>query len=258
LTVSEPGKRIVNTKARENREREKPMRRLLVILAAATVVGAAFLAPAASSATKAHVFSPAAHPFGATLGEWQARWFTWLMEIPAPSNPALDETGALCGVDQSGPVWFTAPVFHPGATTRACTIPVGKAIFVLGIGNECSNIEPPPFFGATEAELRTCAASGFEQFFGDATVSISVDGIEVENLDSYRTQTPLFSYTLPEDNLYGLPAGTVATKAISDGNAVIVKPLPSGEHRIEINIFAPVLGGAVDIIYNLTVVAGAD
>ena len=234
------------------------MRRLLFILAAATVIGAAFLVPAASSATKAHVFSPAAHPFGATLGEWQARWFTWLMEIPAPSNPALDETGALCGVDQSGPVWFTAPVFHSGTTTRACTIPAGKAIFLLGIGNECSNIEPPPFFGATEAELRTCAAAGFDEFFADATVSISVDGIEVENLDSYRTQTPLFSYTLPEDNLFGLPAGTVASKAISDGSAVIVKPLPPGEHRIETHIFASVFGGTVDVIYNLTVVAGAD
>jgi hypothetical protein len=234
------------------------MRRLLVVLAAATLIGAAVLAPAAGSATKAHVFSPAAHPFGATLGEWQAIWFKWFMEIPAPSNPVFDETGALCGVAQSGPVWFTAPVVHPGTTTRACTIPAGKAIFVLGIGNECSNIEPPPFFGATETELRTCAASGFDEFFGDATISISVDGIPVENLDSYRTQTPLFSYTLPEDNLFGLPAGTVATKAISDGNAVIVKPLPPGDHRIETHIVAPVLGGTLDVIYNLTVVAGAD
>jgi hypothetical protein len=232
------------------------MRRLLVVLAAATLVGAALLAPTAASAPKAHVFSPAAQPFGASLGEWQARWFTWLVEIPAPTNPQFDETGALCGVDQSGPVWFLAPVARPGTTIRACTIPAGKAIFVLGIGNECSNVEPPPFFGATEAELRACAAAGFEEFWGDATISISVDGIAVPNLDSYRTQTPLFGFTLPEDNLFGLLAGTTATKAISDGNAVIVKPLPPGSHQIVTQIDAPALG-EIEVIYNLTVVAGA-
>jgi hypothetical protein len=232
------------------------MRRLLVVLAAATLIGVTLLAPAAASPTKAHVFSPNAHPFGESLGEWQARWFKWFIEIPAPSNPLFDETGALCGINQSGPVWFTAPVAHPGTTTRACTVPVGKGIFFIGLGNECSNVEPPPFFGATEAELRACAAEGVEAFFGDATQSISVDGIEVANLDRYRTQTPLFSYTLPPDNIYGLPPAT-ATKAISDGTNVMVKPLPPGAHRVVIHFDAPAIGGATDVIYNLTVVAGA-
>ena len=232
------------------------MRRLLVVVVAAFLLGTGLLVPAAGSAPPAHVFSPAARPYGASLGEWQARWFQWFMEIPAPTNPIFDETGELCSVGQAGPVWFTAPVAHPGTTTRSCTIPAGKSIFVLGIGNECSNIEPPPFFGATEAELRECAAAGFEFAFGDATISIAVDGVDVGDLDRYRTQTPLFSYTLPADNLFGLPAGTTASMAISDGNAVIVKPLPPGQHRLETHIEAPVLGGTTDVIYNLTIVAG--
>jgi len=231
------------------------MRRLLVVLAAATMIGASLLASSAASAPQPHVFPPTAHPFGASLGEWQARWFTWFIESPAPTNPLFDETGALCGTNQSGPVWFLAPVAHPGLTTRACTVPAGKGIFVLGIGNECSNIEPPPFFGATEADLRACAAEGLEAFFGDATQSISVDGIEVSDLDGYRTQTPLFSYSLPLDNVYGLPPAT-ATKAISDGTAVILQPLPTGEHQIVVDLDAPALGGTTRIVYNLTVVAG--
>ncbi len=231
------------------------MRRLLVVLAAATLIGA-LLAPAAASAKKAHVFPPAAHPFGASLGEWQARWFKWFIEIPAPTNPLFDETGALCGINQSGPVWFTAPVARPGTTTRACTVPVGKGILFIGLGNECSNVEPPPFFGATEAELRACAAAGLEEFFGDATQSITVDGIEVSDLDRYRTQTPLFSYALPPDNIYGLPPAT-ATKAISDGTDVIVKPLSPGQHRVVIHLEAPAIGGTSDVIYNLTVVPAA-
>jgi hypothetical protein len=230
------------------------MRRLLVLLAAATLIGASLLAPSAASARQPHVFPPTAHAFGASLGEWQARWFTWFIEIPAPTNPLFDETGTLCGINQSGPVWFLAPVAHPGVTTRACTVPAGKGIFVLGLGNECSNIEPPPFFGATEAELRACAAEGVEEFFGDATQSISVDGVDVD-LSGYRTQTPLFSYTLPPDNVYGLPPVT-ATKAISDGTAVVVQPLPQGEHQVVVRLEAPVLGGTTEINYNLTVVAG--
>lgn len=225
------------------------MRRLLVVLAAAILVGASG-APSAASAKKANVFPPTAHPFGVSFAEWQARWFEWLIEIPAPTNPQFDETGALCGVGQSGPVWFLAPVVRTGTTTRACTIPKGAGIAVLGIGNECSNIEPPPFFGATEAELRECAAFGYETFFEGATVSIIVDGIVVSDLDRYRMQTPLFSYTLPPDNIYGLPPGE-ATKAISDGQIAIVRSLSPGAHTIVTHIDAPF--GTIDVVYNVTI-----
>jgi len=228
------------------------MQRLLVVLAAASLLGAV-LAPSAASTSTAHVFQPGSHPFGASYGEWQAKWFTWFIEIPAPTSPLFDETGELCGLDQSGPVWFLAPVAHAGTTTRSCTIPTGTGLFVIGLGNECSNVEPPPFFGATEAELRACAAAGYEAFFADAAQSISVDGVEVTNIDSYRTQTPLFGFTLPPENVYGLPPAT-ATKAISDGVGVIVKPLPPGSHRIAIHVDAPSGGGVIDIVYNLTVV----
>jgi hypothetical protein len=82
---------------------------------------------------------------------------------------------------------------------------------------------------------------------------ITVDGVTVSGLDRFRTQTPLFSYTLPPDNLYGLPP-TNATLAVSDGTAVMVKPLPRGAHRIVVHIEAPALGGTIDVVYNLTVV----
>jgi hypothetical protein len=229
------------------------MRRLLVVLAAASVVGV-LLAPSAASAKNAHVYQPNSHPFGASHGQWQARWFQWFMNIPAPLNPIFDETGKRCAVNQSGPVWFTAPLAVTGTITRTCRIPTGTGIFIIGVANECSNIEPPPFFGATEAELRGCAAAGFEEFWGDAAVTIAVDGVSIGDTDRYRVQTPLFDYTLPADNLFGLPAGTTATKAISDGQGVIVKPLPPGAHRIVFHLDAPILGEPTTLIYELTVV----
>ena len=46
------------------------------------------------------------HPFGVTYGEWTARWWEFMVSIPAPNNPILDTTGADCGIAQAGPVWF--------------------------------------------------------------------------------------------------------------------------------------------------------
>jgi len=222
------------------------MRKALLCLAVGVAVAASLAAVA-----PAGPLPPASHPYGATYGEWQARWFQWAFETPAPINPGLDETGELCGVNQSGPVWFTSFAAHPGLTSRTCTVPAGKALFVLVEANECSNIEPPPFFGETEAELRECTSSGFDAFGG--TYSLTVDGVEIADLASYRSQAPVFSYTLPEDNIYGLPAGTTASTAMSDGVFVMLSPLPVGTHTIVIAIDSPVLG-VVDERYEIHVV----
>src|SRR5262245_36308823 len=57
------------------------------------------------------IIPPGARPYGKTYGEWGARWWQWLLAIPAPVNPNLDPTGANCGQGQSGPVWFVAGNF---------------------------------------------------------------------------------------------------------------------------------------------------
>ncbi len=232
------------------------MRRFLIVLVATVLLGAGLLAPAVASGNKPKVFPPGSHPYGKSYGQWQARHFKWFLEIPVSTNPVFDETGALCQVGQRGRAWFSAPIAHLGTTTRTCTISEKKALFVLVVANECSNIEPPPFFGDTEAELRACAASGFEEFFS-GPMSVTVDGRAVPNLLSFRTQTPVFQYTLPEDNLYGLPGPITATKAVSDGIYVMLKPLSSGRHTLVIHI-EDSFGGVADVIYNLTVVDDED
>jgi hypothetical protein len=62
-------------------------------------------------------------------------------------------------------------------------------------------------------------------------VKATVDGINVGDLDKYRVQSPLFSFTLPKNNILGLPAN-VTTQSVSDGNWVFLKPLPIGKHLI--------------------------
>jgi len=227
------------------------MRRLLVILAVASLLGAGALTPATAAGKKPQTFAPNSHPYGLSYGEWQARWFEWLMEIPVADNPALDETGANCNVGQTGRVWFTASTFSL-TTERSCTISAGTAVLVFAVGNECSNIEPPPFFGDNEADLRTCAAAGFDEFW-PTPPSVVVDGLAVPNITTYRTQTPVFGFTLPAANLFGAPPGTTATMAVSDGIAVMLKPLSPGLHRIVISYESPFLPGPGSTTYDLTV-----
>jgi len=69
-----------------------------------------------------------ANAYGNTYGEWSARWWQWLLSIPMDHNPNFDTTGADCGQEQVGPVWFLASRFEgTSAVTRSCTVPAGKA-----------------------------------------------------------------------------------------------------------------------------------
>ena len=73
------------------------MRRLLISIAVAILLGAGFLATAVAAGKTPNVFQPQAHPRGLSYGEWQARWFQWQFGSSAGTTAALDETGASCG-----------------------------------------------------------------------------------------------------------------------------------------------------------------
>ena len=62
----------------------------------------------------------------------------------------------------------------------------------------------------------------------------------------------MFTYTLPEDNLFVLPAGTTASTALSEGIFVILS-LPIGEHSIVISVDSPILR-TLDERYTIQVV----
>jgi hypothetical protein len=59
----------------------------------------------------------------------------------------------------------------------------------------------------------------------------SIDGVPISDLEQYRVQSPLFNFTLGQNNILELPANTT-TQAISDGNWLFLKPLSVGEHII--------------------------
>lgn len=173
------------------------------------------------------VFQPHSKPYNHTYGEWTAKWWQWAYSIPMEVNPAYDDTGKYCSENQRGPVWFF-PGTYGKSVVRECTVPTGTAILFPILNSECSFAEFPEL--KTITDLSICAKTFQDQV---TDLHASIDGQEIPKIDleKYRTQSPPFSFTLPENNILGLPANTT-TSAISDGNWVFVKPLKPGKHAI--------------------------
>jgi hypothetical protein len=170
------------------------------------------------------VFPVDSKPYGLTYGEWSARWWQWLHSIPKGINPSTDETGEHCDQGQRGPVWFLAGT-SGGSAARQCTIPADKAILISPIEVECSYAEFPNL--RTESELRTCAKADQDKV---TSVELIIDNVEFKSMENYRVDSPLFNFTLPPDNILGLPPQT--TQGVSDGYFILLEPLPAGKHII--------------------------
>jgi hypothetical protein len=184
------------------------------------------------------ILPPQSHPYGKSYGEWSAEHWKWLYSMPIDHHPLFDT--AECDEGQSGPVWFLGGTFTPtvegnvvvGRAERYCTVPLGKALFFPILDSECATLEGN---GTTDAELRSCAT-----FFQNHAYNMTctIDGKPVRNVDSYRVQSPLFTYgPLPENNVLlnsGYPAAVAGatSPSVSDGVFLMVAPLSRGCHTI--------------------------
>jgi hypothetical protein len=109
----------------------------------------------------------------------------------------------------------------------------GRVLFVPVLNAECSTAEGN---GKTEAGLRACA-KGFID--GARNLTAEVDGVSVKGIKhvkdtDFRTQSPLFTYTLPDNNILGLPANTTSP-SVADGVYLMLAPLALGQHTIHIH-----------------------
>lgn len=136
-----------------------------------------------------------------TLGEWCAAWWQWNFSLPSDHHPGLDVDGTSAAVGQQWPVCFLAGDFTGSSgVQRDFAVPAGKAL-LLHISVEASTLEAPPFYGENEAELH--AAISNELFdYGDLTLTI--DGVTMRDLDRYLVESPLFTFSVPEDNILGV------------------------------------------------------
>jgi len=235
--------------------------------------------------------------FGKTYGEWAAAWQQWSLSIPASKHPLFDNgdcsTGQK-GLDgKTGPVFFLGgkycatnnPSCSPGAGKRACSVPIGTALFfpvvntadtVLEEGNigsfspECNPTNSNPAPPTTINCLRQAAQDVIDP---TTNLSVSIDGATIPNQvlkTNFRVQSPVFSFTLPDanDNLLRAigegpftrcslaPAGVDGScfVAVDDGVYVMLSPLSPGKHLLHFTGTFPQFSNfVIDITYYLTV-----
>ncbi len=105
-----------------------------------------------------------------------------------------------------------------------------------------------------EQRLCSCAAT-----FGDAidakTLAAAIHSKKVDELASFRAQSPVFGFTLPAGNVLGVDQG--AGFLVSDGYWLMLRPLSPGKHRIHFRRAyksgSPCNGFSQDVPYELTV-----
>lgn len=231
------------------------------------------MAPTARAAVVARaeppIIPPQSHAYGATYGEWSARWWQWTFKLPVAdrsgviTHPLFVDGAVDCSYGQSGHVWFLGGTFvtNPdpvtnnvvGTATRSCTIPAGTALFFPILNSEQDIIGPdgtPTHLSV--AELRQLAKQS-----QDAATNLSavIDGRPVKDLARYRVQSPVFALTLPKNNLYtyfGYPVSAGRySPAVADGVFLMLAPLPIGQHTIAFHGEAP--GFMLTVTYHLTV-----
>ena len=193
-----------------------------------------------------------------TTGELAAAWWRWAGSKPVPKNPLLGEYsgGPKCNgrpvSDTPGEAdwWFLAGTINNSEVERACTVPAGSRLF-FPVANVAFLITEP------EEDEEVARAAVNEYMDGvltdpDLSMSVTVDGKEVLR----RADSPLFTASLPEDNVFGLEAG--GYEGVADGLWAKVPPLAKGKHTVRFELSAPTRNVEQDNTYRLTVKGAKD
>ncbi len=218
-------------------------------LALVALVAGSSAAYAQGGRSNSGVLPPNVSYRGFTRGEWGAMFWQAALAVPVvEGDHPFISGGAVQGPE--GMVFLTG-VFAEEPAVVEITIPAGTPLFFPVINTECSVAEPDPFHGDDEEELRECANDHIDNTSGHFAF---VDGSPVTNLDAYRTESPLFVWgPLPEDNILGLPGGTVSP-AVDAGVHLLLAPLSVGQHVIHFGGTFDDFGASINTVYLVTVV----
>jgi len=170
------------------------------------------------------VFPPDSNPYGVSYAEWTARWWQWILSLQIESHPAIDQTGENCKLNQNGPVWFLAGTVG-GVAHRSCSISSGLAL-LLPVLNHGGTLADEPTFKSDD-DLQLHARREMDVI---SELEVNIDGMNINGLEEYRVQTPVFDVVLPKNNLFGGIPGP--TKGVADGYWLFIKPFALGKHKI--------------------------
>ena len=183
-----------------------------------------------------------------TLGEWTALYWEYVLTIPTWQSPFFGNVGTGCLYERIGNVALIAADWNRPLVT--CEVPAGTMLQFMVVGTECSTLEAPPFYGGNEEELRACAQS-----IALDDLQASIDGVPLENLSQYVYTSPLYEFTMPEDNIFGVPAGTTG-QSVGHAFYVALAPLSAGTHMLHFYGYIPDFDFPSEFNFELTVAPG--
>jgi len=205
------------------------------------------------------LFPKVSSPYGADLSTWADRESQWIYGQPALHNPLIDQTGADCGRQQDGPVWYLPRIAGPRvfSGSRTCTIPHGKAIFLeIGAYVDPYPCPDPTFHPAPGQSLYDFLIADAKAFMdGVNHLDVSLDGQTIGDVLGYRFHSEQL-FTLTGDPTFAVfdPCVTGSPQpAIVDGFFMMFKPLDRGEHAIRV-FGTDVRGANKTYLYHLNIV----
>ena len=184
------------------------------------------------------------------VAESSVDWWKWALSKPEAKSPLTGsyEGGAKCdGTPVSptpGNTWFLAGTTTGRKVKRTCTVPVKTELFFPVV-----NVVFFPFLkDETRHNQRQLAKRFIREVVNapDFRKSVAVDGKKVESERIVRALSPVFSFTVREENIFDcpkckppvdVPAGKY-DDASSNGLWVTLPPLSKGKHQIHFEMSA--------------------
>lgn len=215
-----------------------------IIVAVVLMVGTVLIACSTKATPK--ILPPTSSIEGLTYGEWLAKWWKYALEAPVEENPISGETGNNCVYQRIGNVGLVLANSSLDKPIE-CEVPTGMMLFVEVLGAECSTLEEAPFYGGNEEELRACA-----QAFVPQDLEVTIDGVEVKDLNQFFITSPMYEITEPENNILAVPAGTTG-QSLGSGVYLMLSQLSAGKHTIYLRGTYPSFEYTAEKTFNLTV-----
>jgi hypothetical protein len=204
-------------------------------LATAITIVLALVVTGVAVASNVTIVPPNGKVAGRGYSKWLATW--WQVRLRTPPS------GSVC--QQVGKVELLLGPTKPKETDR-CSVHSGQAVYVNGPASECSTIEPPPFHGNTNAQLKTCARNGFHAI---SNTQITVDGKALHHLNRWIVLSGVYRLNLPKRNFLGTKKRVGRSAAYGAG--LVLTGLSPGVHVVH---SAGDEGGThLDLTYRITV-----
>jgi hypothetical protein len=192
------------------------------------------------------VLQPSESIDGRLQKDWSVDWWKYIYRLPNDENhPINDLTGEKADTSQIPPVFYLVGIFdESGEVTRNVELKAKKGykyLFFPTLNTQWDAVQLEASFpDEIPDNLTNAQVQGFTQAIADTGLQKNggslftlINGVAVGNLEAYRQTSDAFKYTLPENNLLGLPPGTIKD-SFADGFylGIDLAALPPEEHTL--------------------------